>query len=41
MLVSDDGEQKIYGKTGSGFDGKAGLLDFQRKAMRTSTLQYI
>ncbi len=31
MLVSDDGKQKIYGKTGSGSNGKAWFIGFKEK----------
>ncbi len=31
MLVSNDGEQKIYGKTGSGSNGKAWFVGFSEK----------
>lgn len=31
MLISDDGKQKTYGKTGSGSDGKAWFVGFSEK----------
>lgn len=31
MLVSNDGDQKVYGKTGSDSDGKAWFIGFLEK----------